>query len=77
MKCKRENDGRKYDHHTFQLMRMQGNQGRTGGQSTTKPAKAYGINRQTIYRWMANYLCGGPKARLAKPIPGRPSKLSD
>ncbi|MDP6748470.1 MAG: helix-turn-helix domain-containing protein [Candidatus Poribacteria bacterium] len=48
-----------------------------GGQSATKLAKAYGINRQTIYRWMANYLCGGRKALLAKLIPGCPSKLSD
>jgi len=26
---------------------------------------------------MANYLCGGPKALLAKPIPDHPSKLFD
>ena len=77
MKCNRENDGRKYDHHTLQVMRMQAIKAVQGGQSATEVAKAYGINRQTIYRWMANYLSGGQEALLAKPIPGRPSKLSD
>jgi len=77
MKCKRDNDGRKYDHHTLQVMRMQAIKAVQGGQSATDVAKAYGINRQTIYRWMANYLSGGQKALQAKPIPGRPSKLSE
>ena len=77
MKCNRENDGRKYDHHTLQVMRMQAIKAVQGGQSATEVAKADGINRQTIYRWMANYLSGGQEALLAKPIPGRPSKLSD
>ena len=65
MKCKPENDGRKYDHQTLQLMRMQAIKAVQGGQSATEAAAVDGINRQTIYRWMA------------KPIPGRPSKLSD
>jgi transposase len=77
MKCKRENDGRKYDHHTLQVMRMQAIKAVQGGQSATEVAKAYGINRQTIYRWMSNYLSGGQNALLAKPISGRPSKLSE
>ena len=60
-----------------QVMRMQAIKAVQGGQSATEVAKADGINRQTIYRGMANYLSGGQKALLAKPIPGRPSKLSD
>jgi len=76
MKCKRDNDGRKYDHQTLQAMRMQAIKAVQGGQSATDVAKAFGINRQTIYRWMANYLSGGQKALLAKPVPGRPPKLS-
>lgn len=47
------------------------------GQSATDVAKTLGINRQTIYRWMANYLSGGQKALQAKPISGRPSKLTE
>ena len=77
MKCKRENDGRKSDHQTLQLMRMQAIKAIQVGQSATEVAKADGINRQTIYRWMANYLCRGSRALLAKPILGRPPKLSD
>ena len=76
MKCKRDNDGRKYDHQTLQAMRMQAIKAVQGGQSATDVAKALGINRQTIYRWMANYLSGGQKALVAKPIPGRPPKLT-
>jgi len=76
MKCKRDNDGRKYDHHTLQVMRMQAIKAVQGGQSATDVAKTLGINRQTIYRWMANYLSGGQKALKAKPIPGRPPKLT-
>ena len=67
MKCNRENDGRKYDHHTLQVMRMQAIKAVQGGQSATEVATAYGINRQTIYRWRAKYLSGGQKALLAKP----------
>ena len=55
-----------YDHHTLQVMRMQAIKAVQGGQSATEVAKAYGINRQTIYRWMANCLSGGQKALLAK-----------
>ena len=72
MKCKPENDGRKYDHQTLQLMRMQAIKAIQGGQSATEVAKADGINRQAIYSWVVNYLCGGQKTLLVKPIPGRP-----
>ena len=41
MKCNRENDGRKYDHHTLQVMRMQAIKAVQGGQSATEVAKAY------------------------------------
>ena len=56
----------------FRVMRMQAIKAVQGGQSATEVAKAYGINRQTIYRWMANCLSGGQKVLLAKPIPGHP-----
>ena len=77
MKCKRDNDGRKYDHHTLQVMRMQAIKAVQRGQSTTEDAKILGINRQTIYRWTATYLSGGQNALQAKPITGRSSKLTE
>ena len=76
MKCKRDNDGRKYDHQTLQAMRMQAVKAIRGGQSATEVAKAFGINRRTVYGWMAKYISGGQNALKAKPIPGRPSKLT-
>jgi hypothetical protein len=45
MKCKRENDGRKADHQTLQLMPMQAIKAVQGGQSATDLAKAYGTCR--------------------------------
>jgi len=46
-------------------MRMQAIKAVQDGQSASEAATADGINRQTIYRWMANYFSGGPKALLA------------
>jgi len=45
----RDNDGRKYDHHTLQVMRMQAIKAVQGGQSATDVAKTLGINRQTRF----------------------------
>jgi transposase len=39
-------------------------------------AQALGINRTTIYDWLAKYRRGGWNALKAKPVPGRPPKLS-
>src|SRR5215471_3703149 len=39
-------------------------------------AQALGINRTTIYDWLAKYRRGGWGALKAKPVPGRPPKLS-
>ena len=47
------------------------------GQSASSVAKAYGVSVRTVFRWLASYANGGQKALLAKPIPGRPSKVTD
>lgn len=39
-------------------------------------AAAYGLNVTTVFRWMAKFANGGQNALLAKPIPGRPPKVS-
>ena len=46
------------------------------GQSPEVVAQALGINRTTIYDWLAQYRRGGWDALKAKPVPGRPPKLS-
>jgi transposase len=46
------------------------------GQSPEVVAQALGINRTTIYDWLAKYRRGGWGALKATPVPGRPPKLS-
>lgn len=76
MKCKRTSDGRSLDHHTLQVMRQQAVKAIQQGESATSVAKAYGVNPRTVFRWLADYASGGQKALLAKPIPGRPQKVT-
>ena len=76
MKCKRHSDGRALDHHTLQMMRQQAIKAVREGQTVQSVAAAYGVNERSVFRWLANFASGGQSALLAKPIPGRPSKLS-
>jgi transposase len=76
MKCKRHSDGRALDHHTLQTMRQQAIKAVREGQTVQSVAAAYGVNERSVFRWLANFASGGQSALLAKPIPGRPSKLS-
>lgn len=77
MKCKRKSDGRALDHHALQVMRQQAVKAVRDGQDVASVAHAHGVNRRTVYRWVADYTNGGQKALLAKPIPGRPSKITE
>lgn len=76
MKCKRDSDGRKLDHVSLQTMRNQAVKAVGNGQTVQSVADAYGLNIRTVFRWLAAYANGGQKALQAKPIPGRPSKLT-
>jgi len=69
MRCKRTSDGRSHDHHTLQIMRQQAVKAVREGQPVESVAAAFGVNKRSVFRWLAAFL-------LAKPIPGRPSKLS-
>ncbi len=76
MKCKRESDGRKLDHHALQVMRQQAIKAVTAGQPVSSVAAAFGLNASTVFRWIAAFADGGQNALLAKPIAGRPPKVT-
>lgn len=76
MKCKRNSDGRAIDHHSLQVMRQQAVKAVREGQTAQSVAAAFGVNVRSVFRWLADFANGGQNALLAKPIPGRPSKVS-
>ena len=76
MKCQRDSDGRKLDHVALQTLRTQAVKAVRNGQTVQSVADAYGLNIRTVFRWLAAFASGGQRALQAKPIPGRPSKLS-
>ena len=75
MKCKRLPTA-ELDHHTLQVMRQAVKAVRDGQTVQSVAAAAYGVNERSVFRWLADFANGGQNALLAKPIPGRPSKLS-
>ena len=76
MKCKRTSDGRKLGHHALQVMRQQAINAVGEGQAVANVSAAFGLSVTTIFRWLAKFADGGQNALLAKPIPGRPPKIS-
>ena len=72
----RDNDGRKLDHQTLEALRMRAVQQIEDGAHPEDVADALGMNRSTVYGWLAKYREGGIEALKAKPVPGRPPKLS-
>lgn len=76
MKCKRTSDGRTHDHHTLQVMRQQAIKAVREGQTVRNVAASFGVNPRSVFRWLADFASGGQNALLAKPIPGRPPKVS-
>lgn len=72
----RGNDGRKLDHTTLETLRLRAvNQVRQGA-SPADVAAALGLHRSTVYGWLAKYRDGGRGALLARPVPGRPPRLT-
>ena len=71
----RNNDARKLSHDTLEEMRRRAVMLVQEGQSPEIVGQALGLNRTTIYDWLARYRRGGWDALKAKPLPGRPPKL--
>lgn len=69
-------DGRKLDHKTLEELRIRAVLRVEAGESPEVVIKALGFSRPRIYEWLALYREGGLEALKAKPIPGRPPKLT-
>lgn len=67
-------DARSLDHHVLQTLRQRAVAAVGQGCSVAQVAVAYGLNRRTVFRWVADFRRGGPQALLAKPVPGRPRR---
>lgn len=76
MKCKKTIDARSYSHQALEKMRIDAVRRVEAGESPEFVAAGLGINRRTIYRWLAAFHYGGQEALKAKPVPGAPAKLS-
>src|SRR5271170_6489323 len=71
----RANDARRLDHATLEAMRERAVRSVQDGENPEVVADVLGINRSTIYGWLAQYRRGGWGALKAKPLFGRPPKL--
>jgi transposase len=72
----REDDGRKLDHKTLEQLRIRAVGQIQQGAHPDEVAAGLGMTRAAVYGWLAKYREGGLEALTARPVPGRPSKLS-
>lgn len=72
----KKEDGRKLDHATLEALRERAVRRVQEGESPEVVARIFGIGRAAIYRWLSQYRQGGWGALKAKPLFGRPPKLS-
>lgn len=72
----REDDGRKLDHQTLEALRLRAVDQVERGADPRQVARTLGLHKHTVYGWVAAAREGGREALKAKPIPGRPPKLT-
>src|SRR5664279_6221554 len=72
----RETDGRKLRHDVLEAIRIRAVRRIEEGESPEVVIKALGMNRRTIYKWIARYRELGIEALKATPLAGRPLKLN-
>ena len=72
----RDDDGRKLDHKTLEQLRIRAVGQVEQGAHPDEVAAGLGMTRAAVYAWLAKYREGGLEALKARPVPGRPPKLS-
>ncbi len=75
----RADDGRKLDHQTLAALRLRAVEQVARGVPAAQVGAglaAPGLHRRTIYTWLAKERTEGRGALQARPVPGRPRKLS-
>jgi transposase len=70
-----KSDARRLTHQTLTELRTRAVQSVQSGESPETVAKVFGVNRVTVYGWLARYRHGGWGALDAKKRGGRPPKL--
>jgi transposase len=74
--CMRDSDGRKLDHKTLEQLRIRAVGQVEQGAHPDEVAAALGMTRAAVYSWPAKHREGGLEALKARPVPGRPPRLS-
>lgn len=72
----RKDDARQLDHKTLEEIRIRAVRKVQAGESPEMVSQILGLNRTTIYDWLAKYRQGGWQALRSKPTPGRKPKLN-
>jgi transposase len=72
----RDSDGRKLDHKTLEQLRIRAVGQVEQGAHPDEVAAGLGMTRAAVYAWLAKYREGGLEALKARPVPGRPPRLS-
>jgi transposase len=69
-------DARALDHKTLEEMRIRAVEAVQRGQRVEAVAETMGLSRSTVFGWMALYRSGGWGSLKARPVPGRPPKIT-
>lgn len=72
----RDNDGRKIDHKTLEVLRHRALDRVEAGADPREVSRMLGLHVNTVYKWVAAARAGGRDALDAKPVPGRPPLLT-
>jgi transposase len=72
----RKDDARQLDHKTLEALRIRAVRRVQRGESPEVVSKAIGINRTTIYEWLAKFRSGGFDSLKSKPTPGPKPKMN-